>query len=54
MVRYCDADWVDDLEDMRSTTWFVFMIIGGTISCNSKQQPIIVLSTTEVEYIAST
>jgi hypothetical protein len=53
IVKYCDADWVNDLEDRRSTTWFVFMIKGGTISWSSKQQPIIVLSRTKVEYIAS-
>jgi len=46
-------DWVNYLEDKKSTTWFVFMIRSGTISRSSKQQPIIVLSTTKVEYIAS-
>jgi hypothetical protein len=35
------VDWVDDLEDRRSTIGFVFMIKGGTISWNNKQ-PIIV------------
>jgi hypothetical protein len=33
---YCDANWGDDLENKRSTTWFVFMIKGGTISWYSK------------------
>jgi hypothetical protein len=32
----CEADWVGDLEDRRSTTWFVFMMGGGAISWNSK------------------
>ncbi len=53
LVGYCDADWADDLEDRRSTTRFVFMMGGGTISWSSKRQPTIVLSTTEVEYMAS-
>jgi hypothetical protein len=54
VVGYCDADWADDLEDRRSTTWFVFMMGGGATSWSSKQQPTIALSTTEAEYMAST
>ncbi len=54
MVGYCDADWAGDLEDRRSTTWFVFMMGGGATSWNSKQQPTIALSTMEAEYMAST
>jgi len=53
LVRYCDVDWAGDLEDKRSTTWFVFIMGGGAISWNSKRQPIIALSTTKVEYMAS-
>jgi hypothetical protein len=52
-VRYCDVDWVGDLEDRRSTKGFVFMMGGGAISWSSKRQPTIILSTTEVEYMAS-
>jgi hypothetical protein len=51
---YCDADWGGDLEDRRSTTWFVFIMGGGAISWSSKQQPTIALSTTEAEYMANT
>ncbi len=54
VVGYYDADWAGDLEDKRSTTWFVFMMGGGATSWSSKRQPIITLSTTEVEYMAST
>jgi len=53
MVTYCDANWAGDLEDRRSTIGFVFMMGGGTISWSSKQQPIIVLLTIEVKYMAS-
>ncbi len=52
MLRYCDADWGGDLEDRRSTTRFVFIMGGGTISW--KWQLTITLSTTEVEYMANT
>jgi hypothetical protein len=54
LVKYCDADWAGDLEDRRSTTGFVFMMGGGAILWSSKQQPTIVLSTVEAEYMAST
>jgi hypothetical protein len=53
MVKYCDVDSTNDLEDRRSTTGFVFMMRGGAISWSSKQQPTIVLSTTEAKYMAS-
>jgi hypothetical protein len=53
VLGYCDADWGGDLEDRRSTTWFVFMIGGGAISWSSKRKPI-ALSTMEAEYMANT
>ncbi len=54
MVGYRDVDWVGDLENVRSNTWFVFMEGGGAISWSSKRQPTIVLSTTEAEYMVNT
>jgi len=48
------VNWAGDLEDRRSTTWFIFIMGGGAISWSSKQQPTIALSMTEVEYMAST
>jgi hypothetical protein len=50
---YCDADWAGDTQDRRSTTGYVFMLGNGAISWNSKRQPTIALSTTEVEYMAA-
>ncbi len=54
VLGYCDADWGGDLEDRRSTTWFVFMIGGGAISWSSKRQLAIELSTMEAEYMVNT
>ncbi len=54
VLGYCDADWGGDFEDRRFTTWFVFTIGSGAISWSNKRQPTIALSTTEVEYMAST
>jgi hypothetical protein len=54
VLGYCDADCGGDLEDMRFTIGFIFMIGGGAISWSSKRQPTIALSTTEAEYMANT
>ncbi len=54
VLGYYDADWGGDLENRSSTTGFVFMIEGGAISWSSKQQPIVALSTMQVEYMANT
>jgi len=54
VLGYCDADWGGDLEDRRSTTWFVFIMGGGTISWSNKRQPTIALSTTKAEYMVNT
>jgi len=41
-------------EDRHAITGYAFLIDGGTMSWNSKQQEIVVLSTTEGEYVAAT
>jgi hypothetical protein len=52
------AGWVDadgsQEEDRHAITRYAFLIDGGAMSWNSKQQEIIVLSTTEGEYVAET
>jgi len=52
------AGWVDadgsQEEDRHAITGYAFLIDGGAVSWNSKQQEIIVLSTTEGEYVATT
>ncbi len=37
VLGYYDVDWGGDLENRRSTTWFVFMIGGGAISWSNKR-----------------
>ena len=41
---YCDADWASSPFDRRSTSDFVFMLGGKTISWSSKKQPTVALS----------
>jgi hypothetical protein len=49
---YSDADWAGNLDDRRSTTGYVFLLGGASISWGSKKQPTVALSTTEAEYMA--
>jgi phosphoribosyl-AMP cyclohydrolase len=51
---FVDADWAGDLDRRRSTSGYVFNPFGGAISWMSKRQVVVALSTTEVEYMATT
>ena len=48
---FVDADFGGDVDIRRSTMRFIFSMHGGSISWRSFLQPIMALSTTEVEYI---
>jgi len=52
VVRYVDADYVGDLDDRRSTTAYVFTLVGGPICWRSMIQSTVVMSTTKAEYMA--
>ena len=52
LIGYADADWAGDLDDRHSTTGYVFLMAGGSVSWLSKKQPIVALSTAEAEYVA--
>eukprot|EP00253_Pinus_taeda_P003076 PITA_03076 len=49
-----EADWAGDLDQRRSTSGYVFNLFGGAVSWMSKKQYVVALSTTEVEYMATT
>ena len=49
-----DSDMAGDLDNIKSTTGYLFTFSGGALSCHSKLQKCVALSTTEVEYIAAT
>lgn len=51
---YIDADLVGNIYSKKSTIRFVFTLGSTTISYASNQQNIVVLSTTEDEYVATT
>jgi hypothetical protein len=52
LASYSDSDWVEDLDDRKSTTRYAFNIGSGIMSSSSKKQPTISLSSTEAEYKA--
>ena len=53
LVGYSDLDFANDIGTRKSTTRYLFMMIGGSITWSSQKQKTIVLSTTETEYVAA-
>lgn len=53
-LGYVDADYGGDLDMRRSTSGYIFMMAGGLVSWSSKHQQMVVLSTTEAEYMVMT
>eukprot|EP00253_Pinus_taeda_P008888 PITA_08888 len=50
---YTDSDWAGSVDDRQSTSGYVFYMGSGAISWASKKQPVVSLSTAEVEYVAA-
>ena len=53
LVGYTDSDYAGDQDDRKSTSGYVFLMSSGAISWSSKKQPVVALSTTEAEFIAT-
>nr|GEX40906.1 zinc finger, CCHC-type [Tanacetum cinerariifolium] len=51
---YVDADYAKDLDKGRSITGYVFMVHGCVVSWKATLQHVVVLSTTEADYMALT
>ncbi|MCO5559842.1 hypothetical protein L7F22_013446 [Adiantum nelumboides] len=51
---FTDADWAGSVCDRRSTSGFMFSLGSVAITWSSKKQPIVALSSTEVEYRGAT
>lgn len=51
---YTDADMAGDIDSRKSTLGFMFTFAGRAVSLQSKLQKVVVLSTTDAEYIAVT
>jgi hypothetical protein len=50
---YADADHGGNKDNGKSTTGYIIKVGSGAVSWSSKLQPIVALSTTEVEYVAA-
>lgn len=53
MVGYADSDYPGDKDARKSTSGYVFMLSGGVVSWSSKKHSIVMLSTTEAEFVAA-
>ncbi|XP_057468692.1 uncharacterized protein LOC130757890 [Actinidia eriantha] len=49
---YCDANWISDMKDSKSTSGYVFVLGGAAVSWKSSKQTCIARSTMESEFIA--
>ncbi|KAA8531151.1 hypothetical protein F0562_005935 [Nyssa sinensis] len=54
LIGFSDSDYAGDLDDRRSTSGHVFTMGSAVVSWSSKKQPIVTLSTTEAEFVATT
>eukprot|EP00253_Pinus_taeda_P030125 PITA_30125 len=54
LIGYTDSNWAGSVDDRKSTSGYVFQMGSRAISWASKKQPIVALSTVEVEYVAAT
>nr|CAN77981.1 hypothetical protein VITISV_043416 [Vitis vinifera] len=52
VVGFCDADFAGCIDDKKSTTSYIFMMVGGVVSWKSVKQTLTTSSTMEAEYVA--
>ena len=52
LVGYCDANWISDTKDSKSTSGYLFTLGGGAVSWKSSKQTCIARSTMESKFIA--
>jgi hypothetical protein len=52
LAAYSDSDWAQNADDRRSTSGYVVMLNGNVISCKSKAQSCVALSSCEAETVA--
>ncbi|XP_050895734.1 secreted RxLR effector protein 161-like [Lathyrus oleraceus] len=53
LIGFTDRDYAGSVEDIRSTSRYVFMLSGAAVTWSSRKKPIVTLSTTEAEFITA-
>lgn len=53
LIGYSDSDWAGCIDDMRSTSGYVFFLNSGAVCWHSKKQDTTAQSTAEPEYISA-
>lgn len=53
LLGYTDNDYARDLEDLKSTSGYVYLLSGGAVTWSSKKKPIVTLSSTKAEFVAT-
>ena len=53
LVGYCDSDWAGSVDDMKSTSGYVFSLGSGVFSWASKKQQTVAQSSAEAEYVSA-
>ena len=51
---FVDSNWAGEIDGRRPTNGYVFRLFGGAISCMSRKQSMVALSSTEAENIIAT
>ena len=52
IVGYNDVDFKDYVDDKKSTTGYIFFMVGGAVSWRSSKQFVTTSSTMEAEYVS--
>ena len=52
LTGYADSDWAGSIDDMKSTSGYVFTLGSGAICWNAKKQEVVAQSTADAEYIS--
>ncbi|KAH9686503.1 hypothetical protein KPL70_014374 [Citrus sinensis] len=52
LEEFSDANWISDVKDLKSTSGYVFTLVGAAVSWRSSKQTVIVKSTMESKFIA--
>jgi transposase InsO family protein len=53
LIGFCDSDWAGCMDDMKSTSGYVFSLGSGAFSWCSKKQQTVAQSSAEAEYVSA-